>query len=155
LPALGARPGVFKTNTFTFKNNRSGLRLALFPLTLKASRRGAKKVDGHRTKTHSQGDLMKTFVLAAVAVMMSSPAFAATKTVQCEAAALQAATFIDELGWGKVPGEPLKVISGTRAEMGAEKFQIKSTVSGFTYMISIQQDYRSEACVINEVTTRY
>jgi hypothetical protein len=98
---------------------------------------------------------MTKFLLTTVAVMISSSAFAATKTVQCESAALQAATFIDELGWGKVQSEPLKVISGTRAEMGAEKFQVKSTVSGFTYMISIQQDYRSEACVINEVTTRY
>lgn len=94
---------------------------------------------------------MKNIAMAACAVLISGPALAANNPVQCEPTAFQVATYIDELGWGRVPSEPLKVVSGERGEHGSETIRVKSTVSGFTYTIVIQQDFRSESCIVLSV----
>ncbi|MGZ3775164.1 MAG: hypothetical protein ACXVCY_15415 [Pseudobdellovibrionaceae bacterium] len=96
---------------------------------------------------------MKNFFFFFVTIIVSNSVFASGNKVHCASDALKAASYIDELGWGKVKSEPLKVTAGTRDESGAEEIQVKSTVSGYSYKISILQDPRSEACVITEIKT--
>ncbi|MDD4976394.1 MAG: hypothetical protein PHY93_18695 [Bacteriovorax sp.] len=76
-----------------------------------------------------------------------------SSVVQCQDTALDAAKFIDKLGWGEVSSEPLKVISGKRDQVRFEEFQIKSTVSGYIYKVKIVQDFKSEACIVLSVDT--
>ena len=73
--------------------------------------------------------------------------------VQCKETAVEAVKFIDKSGWGEVANEPMKVISSKRDQLRNEEFEVKSSVSGFTYKVSITQDYRSEACIVLSVTT--
>jgi hypothetical protein len=55
-------------------------------------------------------------------------------------------------GWGKVDSEPLKVVSATRdASTQNEEYKIKSSVSGFTYTLSLFQAPKSNACVIASI----
>lgn len=68
--------------------------------------------------------------------------------VQCESTALEVASYVDKIGWGVVASEPLRVLSATRNEKGFELFQIKSSVSGYRYILEVLQDERSEACII-------
>lgn len=72
----------------------------------------------------------------------------AAPPVACQAEALKAATYIDQLGWGIVASEKPVVTQASDGE-----FSVHSTVSGYTYKVTVFQDSKSEACVIQSVTT--
>jgi hypothetical protein len=72
----------------------------------------------------------------------------------CSIDALSVASYIDEVGWGKVTSSPLIITSKERDKNRDEQFQIKSYVSGKVYHVKIYQDRKSEACIILSVVAK-
>lgn len=99
------------------------------------------------------GLIASAFAAPAVDAKPAPPKREPTAGVKCQATALEAAKFIDKLGWGEDGGSPLRITSGKRDRLRNETFEIKSTVSDFTYKIVIIQDQTSEACIVVSLTT--
>jgi hypothetical protein len=76
----------------------------------------------------------------------------------CEHEAQQLANYIEHLSWGKVKGY-VPVTMKASHEDRAYTYFVKvgnskgESASGYTYQIDITQDYRSEACIVTNVST--
>ncbi|MCJ7546557.1 MAG: hypothetical protein MUP30_07000 [Deltaproteobacteria bacterium] len=90
----------------------------------------------------------------ALAVSISGTACAKSKDLPCQSTALKVATYVDNLGWGKVASEPLQVERGKDDGTGNETFKIKSTVSGYVYTVETYQDSNTGGCVVTSLSTQ-
>ena len=105
--------------------------------------------------------MKKTLFTLSALLISGVPVFAKTKEtekvtavkIQCLKSALDAATYIDVSGWGRVPNEPLVVTSSCRQGPG-EAFKVKSAVSGYMYTIKMIQDYKSQACIVLSIDSQ-
>jgi hypothetical protein len=71
---------------------------------------------------------------------------------QCQSTALDAATYVDVLGWGAVKSEPLSIATQTLdPALKTEQYGVKSTVSATTYAVALHQDSLSHKCVVDNV----
>lgn len=94
---------------------------------------------------------MKFFPIFSI-VLMSQMASADTQT-QCDATALDVASYIDQSGWGIGPEESIAVASAKAGNQG-ETIVVKSSVSGYTYTMSMVQDAQTESCVTTQISIK-
>lgn len=73
-------------------------------------------------------------------------------TPHCGPTALEAAAFVDGLGWGTVDGEPLALQSAV-LDGDVEVAKIRSAVSATTYEVKTRYFAKQDACVVFSMTT--
>lgn len=95
---------------------------------------------------------MKRIVLMVATLMVAKTTFAET-TFNCTKAALDVVEYVDKLGWGQNPNEPLTVHLEFQDLANKEQTTISSRVSGYYYFVDTYYDVKTGNCVILGIST--